>query len=129
MANLNRVCKSCGSKYSYCPTCSVDANKPKWMTMFDCEDCKKVFDIATMFNLGKIDKADAKSKLGNVNMNKKFTDTIQHDIDTIMDEPKVNVIAPTIIDEQVVVQEPAAEEDNQRKNKKYKKPQIEDLEI
>lgn len=127
MASLNRTCKVCGNKYHYCPTCSSDANKPRWMTMFDCEDCKKIFDTATMFNLGKIDKAEAKNRLSGVNTNKQFTETIQHDLDVIMAEPKPMFVAPAIIEEAV---EPMPEpEDTQKKAKKYKKPQIEDVEI
>ena len=123
MANLNRVCKVCGTQYRYCPTCAGDSNKPKWMTMFDCQDCKTIFDVATSFNLGKIDKNEAKKKLVGVNINKYFTEAIQNDIDKIMVEPKVEVI------EQAIVEEPIIEEDNQKKNKKSKKVQFENQEI
>lgn len=120
MANLNRVCKVCGTQYRYCPTCAGDSNKPKWMTMFDCQDCKTIFDVATSFNLGKIDKVKAKKMLVDVNINKHFTEAIQRDIDNIMVEPLV---------EPAIVEEPIIEEDNQKKNKKSKKVQFENQEI
>lgn len=68
MAILNRECKVCGTKYSYCPSCSADVRKPKWMTMFDCEECKQIFDVATRFNIGKITKEEAQVNLAGINI-------------------------------------------------------------
>lgn len=39
-----KVCKVCGSGYSFCPGCVKDMNKPRWMSSFDKEECKKLFD-------------------------------------------------------------------------------------
>lgn len=95
MANLNRECNVCGTKYSYCPSCSADARKPKWMTMFDREECKRIFDITTRFNIGKITKEDARDSLAGIDINKTFTKQIQNDlsnifyVESIIEEPIV----------------------------------------
>lgn len=103
----NRVCKTCGTAYSYCPNCSADYNKPKWMNMFDCEDCKIVFDTATKFNLNKITKEEARNALSNVNLDKVFTEQIQKDLANIFYEEPIEVI-PTF-DEPVAELEPQEE--------------------
>ena len=83
MARPNRICKTCGSAYSYCPNCSADSNKPRWMNMFDCNDCRIIFDVATRFNLKKTTKEDAQKELSNINLNKNFTEQIKKDLENI----------------------------------------------
>lgn len=123
MANFNRECKVCGVQYSYCPTCSSDAKKPKWMKMFDCEDCKKIFDVATRFNTNVITKEEAQTQLAGVNTNKTFSEQIKKDLFNIFYvEPIIEgpAIAPLPI---VNFEEPVEEliEEPVRKPKKYKK--------
>lgn len=36
---------TCGTKYSYCPSCFEDRNKPTWMVMWHDENCKNIFNI------------------------------------------------------------------------------------
>ena len=49
-----RFCKVCGSAYSYCPGCVKDMDKPRWMSSFDSENCKKVFDALVANSAGKM---------------------------------------------------------------------------
>jgi len=39
-----RTCLLCQVQYDYCPYCTKDANKPKWMIMFHNANCQKIFD-------------------------------------------------------------------------------------
>lgn len=137
MAKPNKECVVCGKKYHYCPTCAADANKPRWMTMFDCEDCYTIFNTATKFNLGKITKEEAKDALNRVDLNKDFNDAIKKDLNNIFyvepivvdvepeeapqtkkykrnkkEEPNVNVeaVAPTPVVFNPVIPEPVIEE-------------------
>lgn len=62
MAQLNRTCWACGTKYSHCPNCSrVDALKPSWASEFCSETCKDLWTTLTKFGMSMITKSDAKS--------------------------------------------------------------------
>lgn len=62
MAN-NRKCIVCGTEYSYCPSCTQDRKKPKWMSRFDKEDCKDIFEIGCAFEQKKISALEANKQL------------------------------------------------------------------
>lgn len=65
----NRKCIVCGTEYSYCPSCRADMKKPTWMVRFDKEDCKEIFETGCAFEEGKIDAAQASSKLQGKKLN------------------------------------------------------------
>lgn len=102
MPKSNRICVVCGKGYHYCPTCREDVTKPRWMTMFDTENCKVIFDTATKFNLGKITAIEAQEQLKDCNLHIDFSNVIQQDLKNIFAvnaEPMV-VEAPSIEEEQ-----------------------------
>lgn len=82
----NRKCLLCQTAYSYCPTCSSDRNLPKYMTTFDTENCKKIFDTLVSNTVGDLSDVDAKRALSNADLSKKhlFPTEIKHQIDGIM---------------------------------------------
>lgn len=43
----NRTCHVCGNRYYYCSSynCERSRNKPKWMVMFDEENCFRIWKI------------------------------------------------------------------------------------
>lgn len=89
MARKNRECLTCGSKYSYCPSCNT--KDPSWMTEFHAESCKNIFEICTNFNVGVMSKREAKDALGVYDLSNKenFKSYIQRDIANIFaEEPK-----------------------------------------
>lgn len=57
----NRTCTLCGKKYSYCPTCSADLEKPSWYALWDSENCMKLDDILVRHTLKKITTDEAKN--------------------------------------------------------------------
>lgn len=63
MANLNRTCCLCGTKYSYCPSCTTDRNKPSWMTVFCSENCRNIYNTTTKYGMKKISAVEAKKDL------------------------------------------------------------------
>ena len=63
MANLNKTCVICGNKYSYCPVCSKDADKPSWMRLFDESNCNEIYAICTGFRDNVISENEAKERL------------------------------------------------------------------
>ena len=56
----NRTCLVDGKKYSYCPSCSQDKNKPAYMATFCSENCMKLFMAASDYAANEISKEDAK---------------------------------------------------------------------
>lgn len=91
MAKRSRECYLCGKKYSYCPTCSQDKMKPSWMTEFHEENCVKIFEICTRFNMQKMSKEEAKSALSSCDLTNKenFKSYVQRDLENIFaEEPK-----------------------------------------
>lgn len=126
MARRNRKCLSCGTKYSYCPTCSVDKAKPTWMTEFCNEVCKELFDTATRYNIKMLTKPEAKEIIEKLELKDRseYVDFIQKDLENILGEEKV--IEEPIIEETVlpIIEEPAIVEEiapiSYKKNKKNK---------
>lgn len=63
-----RTCILCKNKYSYCPTCSRDKDKPTWYSILCSENCKNVNDIISAFYANKISIKDAKSALEKIDV-------------------------------------------------------------
>lgn len=82
----NRKCLTCGTEYSYCPTCERDKNKEIWHIMFDCKNCKDIFDTLTNYYLKKINKSVAKDILDALDLDKKhmFNKNMQKQIEEIL---------------------------------------------
>lgn len=58
-----RHCLTCGAEYEYCPGCARSAGKPEWMLLWDTEECMKVFDTVSGYNIKNIDADGVKSAL------------------------------------------------------------------
>lgn len=89
MAKKNRECMTCGTKYSYCPSCN--RNSPAWMTDFHEENCKNIFQICTSFNVNVMSKSEAKAALEKCDLSNKenFKSFIKRDFENIFkEEPK-----------------------------------------
>lgn len=86
MAKKNRICGSCGTKYSYCPTCSgSDRLAPAWKAKFCNETCKDVWSICSRYVMEIITKSEAIEELNKLNLDdiSKYTQSIQKDIEKI----------------------------------------------
>ena len=88
MAKRDRKCYLCGTNYKYCSTCSQDRVKPSWMAEFHSEDCVRIFDICTRFNMNMISKDEAKAALEQCDLTNKenFKSYVQHDLEVIFAE-------------------------------------------
>lgn len=124
MARRDRQCLCCGTKYSYCPTCSSDKLKPTWMTEFCSESCKELFETATKYNLKKITKPEAKEIIEKLELKEKsaYVDCIQKDMENILAEEKAvkEEAAPILEEEPVMVEEPTPEKPAFTPKKKQK---------
>lgn len=94
----NRTCLCCGTKYSYCPDCGgEDRIKPSWYSQFCNEECKGLWETATKFNMGLMDKKEAKKILSSMELKNKeeYVDFVQKDIANILfEEPVVEEVKP-----------------------------------
>lgn len=89
MARKNRECLTCGTKYSYCPSCN--RKEPHWMAEFHDENCKNILQICTQYNIGLLTKEQAKEALNACDLSNKenFNQSIQRDFANIFaEEPK-----------------------------------------
>ena len=85
MAKTNRICKTCGKAYYYCPTC--DMKKPNWFAMWDSEKCKDIFMILSKETVYKIPAEEIKKELDdlNVSLDDSFTDSVRKHVTRIFD--------------------------------------------
>lgn len=110
----NRKCICCSTEYFYCPDCNgSDRLKPSWYSEFCSEDCKDLWLTATKFNMGMIEKKDAKETILALSLKDKseYVTCVQRDLEVIFaEEPKKRGMRAKalIIDEATV--EPVATE-------------------
>lgn len=77
-----RTCEICSSTYSYCPNCNDYADKPRWMFLFDSENCKNIYDVVNAYRTNALTAVQAKEKLDTLEipdkgkMNKAYADFI-----------------------------------------------------
>lgn len=57
---FKRICHTCGKEYEYCPTCRSFESLPKWMSNWDSEECKDVWNILVRYNTEHISKDEVK---------------------------------------------------------------------
>lgn len=96
MAKLNRVCCTCGQKYSYCTDCYEDRYLETWHIMFHDENCKKIFNIINKHFYKHITTEEAIKMLKACDLSNlsDLNDDIQRDIKNIMSqEVKEEVIS------------------------------------
>lgn len=99
----NRTCLACGTKFSFCPSCSRrDALLPAWHATFCCEECKTLWETATKYNLKKLTKEEAMQILSALNLKDKseYVACIQRDLNNIFKEdakPKAKRVKKTLI--------------------------------
>lgn len=104
MAQLNRTCHVCGKKYSYCPSCDSDVNKPLWMLMVDSSDCHTIFEVLTEYYLGRLNKEEVKEKLSTIKLDSfdNYVSATKKQLYEIYKEDiseKVEIIEETVVDD------------------------------
>ena len=62
MAN-NRICLTCGKAYEYCGSCNSSLKYPVWMSIFDTENCKNIFEVVSDYKQKTITKKRAIERL------------------------------------------------------------------
>lgn len=91
MVKQNRKCLACGTKYTYCPTCSrADALKPSWYSEFCSEPCMEIWTTFTKYNMNMLTKDDAKAVVSGLALKpiESYAQCIQRDYAKVMTEEK-----------------------------------------
>lgn len=83
---LKKKCAVCGTEYKYCNTCPSDLNKPSWMTLFDEENCKDIYNILSAKIANKLTKEEASDKLKQCNLSnlKNFNNKMKERVEEIL---------------------------------------------
>ena len=108
MAKYNRQCRTCGSKYNYCPSCSkADALKEPWHSTFCCEDCRTIWKTLTKFSMGLLSKIEAKEILSKIELNplETYAECVQRGLAKVMTEDEI-VVVNEAAEEVAIVEQP-----------------------
>ena len=63
-----RTCVCCGEKYSFCPRCPQDVDKPLYYFSFCSDNCHDIYETTSRFENGQITANEAKNKLDKLNL-------------------------------------------------------------
>jgi hypothetical protein len=95
MAKANKSCYTCNKSYYYCSTCPGE-KKEVYNNMFCCERCSKIFKTLTDETFKRIDIAECKKQLMELNVSTEETlkDGIKKHVSRILDykEPIVEIV-------------------------------------
>lgn len=64
----NKTCLVCGTKYTYCSSCSQYASLPLWMNHFHSENCKMIYNTVVGYDQKSITQEEAVSRLSKCNI-------------------------------------------------------------
>lgn len=83
--SYKRSCLMCGTEYEYCPYCRQFDRQPKWRTLFDREECKKLHDVTSHYLINDLSKEEAMKKISAIDLKDvKLTSPVQKVVDEIM---------------------------------------------
>ena len=108
MAKINRTCIACHKKYSYCGTCAADANKPTWMAIFCCENCRNLYNTINDYRHKLLSKEEAYKKLKELKLSsaEELPKSFKESFDEIMrEEVKVKKVVEVKIPKETVIEE------------------------
>lgn len=104
-----RTCIVCRGKYSYCPVCGEDRNKPTWYAVCCSEECHTVLKAIADYTNKVISKEEASEILSQIDKAKLdtmcvYTDSINEIIGK-KSKKKTSTVEKTEAAEKVVVEE------------------------
>lgn len=102
MIKNNKVCILCGKRYSFCSRCEEFDHLPRWMAIYCSDNCKKIFDTISAYNMKLKTKKEAAKILKECDLSRKseFKESCQKYIDEILDikeESSQEVVVNTIL--------------------------------
>ena len=91
MAAKNKKCLACGTRYSYCASCSrSDRLGPSWKANFCSEDCMNLWKTLSRYNVGTLSKEEAQDVILGLTMKpiETYVDCVKRDYAKVMEEDK-----------------------------------------
>lgn len=91
MAQLNKTCLCCSTRYSYCPSCSrADKLAPTWKSEFCSEPCMTLWTTLTKYNMSMFTKAEAKSIISDLDLKPidAYVACVKRDYNKVMEPEK-----------------------------------------
>lgn len=61
-------------RYSYCPNCAKDKDKPTWMFIYCSERCKSIDETVAAYTMGDITETEAKERLEKIDTDIEYRD-------------------------------------------------------
>ena len=114
-----RKCSVCGKTYQYCPNCSSYESYPRWMFLFDSENCKNIFETVSDYNQGIIDAKAARIRINKCDLKKAepLMSGTKEGVNKILKETAATQDRPAV--EQKPERTPVNEEDSRVIRKKH----------
>ena len=83
-----RVCIICNGRYDYCPNCSEE--QPRWKFLFDEQNCNNIWEVFNAYRTGQMDATQANKELQQLDLSKEadFNDTWKNLLEVIRKEAK-----------------------------------------
>lgn len=99
MIKNNKVCILCGERYSFCSRCEEFDHLPRWMAIYCSDNCKKIFDAISAYNMKLKTKEEAAKILRECDLSRKseFKESCQKYIDEILDIKKESSKEPVVV--------------------------------
>lgn len=99
MIKNNKVCILCGKRYSFCSRCEEFDHLPRWMAIYCSDNCKKIFDTISAYNMKLKTKEEAAKILRECDLSRKseFKESCQKYIDEILDIKKESSKEPVVV--------------------------------
>ena len=102
MVRNNKTCILCGNKYSYCSGCAEFDHLPRWMEIYCSENCKKIFNALSSYNMNHKTKEEAKAILEkcDLTMTDTYSEFNKNCINSIMAD-EISTLNETTSDETI----------------------------
>lgn len=123
MAN-ERKCVVCGKLYQFCNHCPGHQASETWKNLYDSEDCRTIFNVASNFSSGSLTAEEAKEKLTGIKIPDTLSGGVKKNIDKIFAEGKKvpAVASKEAVAEPVEKAADAAENETEEKFEEVVKP-------
>ena len=131
MAKVNKSCRTCGSEYTYCPSCNY--NEPGYRQFVCSENCYNIWNTLSRNGVGLATTQETLEALERIPMPSTLQPGISAHIDRLWLEIEVapksvveEAIPVVVIEDEPVVVEPVA---TPKKKKKAVEPILETIEV
>lgn len=112
MGKYERECITCKTHYEYCTRCSEFDHLPKWMWMYCSDNCRTIFNVATDYHAGDMNKEEAMEKLSNCDLSKReqFNDSVARVLDKLFEQESSDAKVEKVVANEISEELPLAAE-------------------